>query len=279
MKFGHDWSALPLRHVDLGGGAAGRVGHCHIAAARRPQTDRGQRVKQMDSAGVTVVWLRLSLVSLATVEILDTLLNRDEHARAARFVFPVHRQRFVVARGMLRRWLGAQIGRDPAALRFVYNAYGKPALADDPDLHFNLSHAGDWIVYAFARQRRVGVDVEVMRDDVEIKSLARHVFSPAEQAIFYSLPAAQQREAFFNGWTRKEAYVKAQGMGMSLPLDSFDVSLRPGISAAIVETRPQAAEAERWSICTLERGALYKAALVIEGQGWQLRQLEATEWC
>jgi 4'-phosphopantetheinyl transferase len=169
----------------------------------------------------------------------------------------------------LRLLLGHYSATDPPSLRFVYNPYGKPTLADVPSLHFNLSHAGDLILYAFAYNRRVGIDVELVRNDIEIVSLARHIFSQKEQRIFFALPPDQQIEAFFNGWTRKEAYVKARGLGFALPLDGFDVSLHPG-EAALLQTRDDPDEAARWSLRALEAGAGYKAALAVEGIGWRL---------
>ena len=206
----------------------------------------------------------------AALATLAELISADEKERAARFVFSRDRDRFVLARGTLRMLLGHYLTIDPAVLCFVYNDYGKPMLADDSTLHFNLSHSGGLILYAFARNRRVGIDVEMIRAGVEIHQLARHVFSQNEQAVLAALPPDQQTEAFFNGWTCKEAYVKARGLGFSQSLRSFDVSLRPEEPAALLATRDDPEEAARWSLQALAVDAGYKAALAVEGHGWVL---------
>lgn len=200
---------------------------------------------------------------------LADLLTAEERARAERIVIAQARERFVAARGLLRLLLGHYLDAVPAALTIAYSRFGKPYLADAPDLQFNLSHTGDCILYAFARNRRLGIDVETVRADLDIAALARHIFSPHEQHAFFALPPEAQQVAFFDGWTRKEAYVKAQGLGFSLPLQSFDVSLQPD-QAALLATQDDPAEAARWRLTALDVGAGYRAALAVEGQGWTL---------
>jgi 4'-phosphopantetheinyl transferase len=119
--------------------------------------------------------------------------------------------------------------------------------------------------------RKVGVDVERIRRDMELESIARRYFSQREVAELLALPPEQREIAFFNGWTRKEAYIKAQGLGLSLPLDSFDVSLAPDEPAILRETRPDPQKAARWRLESLEVDAQYVAAVAVEGKGLEFR--------
>jgi 4'-phosphopantetheinyl transferase len=204
---------------------------------------------------------------------LRGLLSEDEAARADRFHFAHDRNHFIVARGMLRVILGRYLRRPPAGLRFDYNAYGKPELraaADGSRLRFNLSHAAGVALYCVADGRRVGVDVEYVREGAAYEEIAGHFFSERERASLAALPPEARARAFFNCWTRKEAYIKARGEGLSIPLDSFDVSLSPGEPVALLCTRDDALEASRWSLRELALGPDYVAAVAAEGAGWRL---------
>src|SRR5205823_1032898 len=155
-----------------------------------------------------------------------------------------------------------------------YNAYGKPALSSPESelgLNFNLSHSHHIALYAFTYSRNLGIDVEYMRSNVEYEQLAQHFFSPYENAILHAVPTDLKREAFFNCWTRKEAYIKARGEGLSIPLDVFDVSLRPGEPAALLDSREEAQEVARWSLYELAPGPDYAGAVAVEGHGLHLR--------
>lgn len=191
-------------------------------------------------------------------------LSPDEEARAARFHFARDRVRYTVARGSLRRILGLYLKRPPTEIAFVYSPYGKPALADDAPLAFNVSHSGDWAVCAVTPGARVGIDIEQIRPDLAGESIAEHFFSPREVAALRGLPPAEQPAAFFRCWTRKEAFVKARGEGLSLPLDRFDVSLRADEPAALLRTLDDPAEAARWSMVALTAPSGYEATVVTE---------------
>jgi 4'-phosphopantetheinyl transferase len=196
---------------------------------------------------------------------LQATLSPDEVARADRFVFPADRNRFVAARGILRELLGAYSRLPPAKLKFRYGNHGKPALdanTSDSALQFNLSHAGGLAIYAFSRGRELGVDVEQIRPQLAGDEIARRYFAPSEVAELQALPARLRPDAFFLCWTRKEAYVKAHGAGLSLPLDSFTVSLTPGPGVEL-----QAADGARWSVESLEPGPGFAAAIVVERGG------------
>ena len=165
----------------------------------------------------------------------------DELARAARFVRAVHRDRHVAGRGRLREILGAETGRDPRDIVFRYGANGKPSIEGGP--HFNLSHSGDLAALAISRDGPVGIDVERQREIED--AVARHHFSPAEYTTLSALSGAAWRDGFYRCWTRKEAVIKTNGLGLSMPLDSFDVTLAPGAPARLDRIAGDTAEAWR----------------------------------
>jgi 4'-phosphopantetheinyl transferase len=226
------------------------------------------------SADEVHVW-RASLNHPAEgLERLYGTLTPDERERAARFHFERDRRHYVAARGLLREILSLYLRQSPDSLRFSYTSYGKPYLADEcvgAGLRFNLSHSGELALYAVSLRRELGVDIERIRTDVEHAQIAAGFFSGPEVEALRALPAHLQREAFFICWTRKEAYIKGIGEGLSLPLDSFDVSLMPGAPASLLAVRGDAQEAARWTLHALEPGAGYHAALVAEGRDWRLK--------
>jgi 4'-phosphopantetheinyl transferase len=202
------------------------------------------------------------------------VLSEDERARAARFHFLRDRQYFSATRAVLRMILGSYFDDDPKKLTFRYSDNEKPSLnpaSCGRQIEFNVSHSGDIALLAFAQGRAVGVDVEKVRSDFEHEAIARRFFSEQEQLQLAALLPEERYSGFFRCWTRKEAYIKAQGVGLSLPLDQFDVSLRPGDSNALLATRPDNNEAALWSLQDVPAGAGYVAALCVRGEGWQLR--------
>lgn len=209
------------------------------------------------------------------LESLRGALAQDERGRASRFHFERDRRRFVAGRGLLREILSRYVGLSPDGLRFGYTPYGKPYLADECGggwLRFNVSHSGGLALYAVTRGRELGIDIEQVRADIEHEEIAERFFSGQEVAALKALPAGLRREAFFLCWTRKEAYIKGIGEGLSLPLDSFDVSLTPGEPASLLAVRGDAREAARWTLTDLDPGPGYCAALAAEGRDWILRR-------
>ena len=205
------------------------------------------------------------------------ILADDERRRADKFYFARDREHFIVGRSVLRRILGRYIEVSPDRISFDYNQYGKPALSaetGDQQLRFNVSHSHALALYAFARGREVGVDIEFAREDFASLEVAGHFFSPQEIAILRALPASDLTRAFFNCWTRKEAFIKALGEGLSHPLDRFVVSLRPGERASLLSVDGQPQEAARWSLRELFPGAGYAAALAVEGEMPVLRCMQ-----
>ena len=207
------------------------------------------------------------------------MLGVDELARAARFRFERDRRRFITRRGLLRGTLGRYLGAEPGEIRFVTSQHGKPGLAPPwaySDLRFNLSHSAGLALYAFALGREVGVDIERERSDVVHDQLAERFFSPYERDVITSLPPEDRLGAFFRCWTRKEAFIKAHGEGLSLPLEAFDVSLDKR-EARLLATRGGLGKPEGWSLQHLAPAPGFAAALAVEGRGWELRRWRLDE--
>lgn len=167
-------------------------------------------------------------------------LSADEVARARRFVFERDRHRFIAAHAALRQLLGQHSGQAGERLRFVAGRFGKPALAS-ADLHFNLSHSHGIGLVALSSRNELGVDVEVLRPMPDALALAAAYFSPAEQAALTACPVAQRDRAFFVCWTRKEACLKAVGIGLDLATDGFDVGIAP-VAQTVTLTTPDGVE-------------------------------------
>jgi len=219
------------------------------------------------------VWRADSDCPGSRLEDLRKTLSADELARAERFYLPRDRDRFIARRSVLRAILGRYIAIDPSLMQFEYGTGRKPALAarhHRAQLRFNVSHSAGLVLYAITRSRDIGVDVERIEPAIAAERIPEQFFSPREVAELRSLPVDVQPEAFFTCWTRKEAYVKAKGLGLALRLDRFDVSLSPGKPAALLRTADDAHEASRWSMRALAPAAGYAGALVVEGHAWQL---------
>jgi 4'-phosphopantetheinyl transferase len=191
-------------------------------------------------------------------------LSRDERQRAANFHFDKDRIRYTVSHVRLRGILARYLRCEPRDLLFSLNEYGKPFLPGR-NIEFNLSHSGGFALIAVARGRNVGVDVEQIRADVDIENLASRHFSHREVSELMTLPLEQRLAGVFHCWTRKEAYIKAQGLGLSLALDSFDVSL--GEPASLRATRPDAGEAAQWTMRSLDVATDYAGAVAVMGSG------------
>jgi 4'-phosphopantetheinyl transferase len=162
-------------------------------------------------------------------------------------------------------------------LRFNYNQYGKPFLAPEFSsyrLNFNLSHSGTMALYAITRNRGIGIDVERVRSDVDYEEIAKQFFSANEGTTLRAIPTEKKPEAFYHCWTRKEAYIKAHGEGLSLPLDSFDVSFPPGEPPVLLITRDEPQALSPWTLLDLKPGLGYMGALAVKGIGCRFRYWE-----
>jgi 4'-phosphopantetheinyl transferase len=202
--------------------------------------------------------------ALQDLDRLRGILSREELRRGGRLLDQRRRDLFFASRGMLREMLGERIGEEPGAVALCEGEHGKPRLAGragDDRIGFNLSHAGDYLLFAFAEGREVGVDLEQVRQDIPYPAMAKRYFSEREREELFSLPAEEQVAAFYRCWTRKEAYLKGTGTGFSQPSTAFDVSLLPDQPAALLAHRPHPFEPRNWILQDLSVPQAYCAAL------------------
>jgi len=198
------------------------------------------------------------------------LLADDERARADRFRFDRHRRQYAVGRGALRTLLAAYLSTRPELISFSYGPRGKPFLAGplaagSGGLQFNLSNSDEMALVGFVRGVEIGVDIEFMKSMPDCVEISERFFSHSEREVLRSLPLEVREEAFFNCWTRKEAYLKAVGEGLAAPLDSFDVTLAPGEPPRMLTLEGDAARASRWVFRHFRPAEKYIGALAIEG--------------
>lgn len=217
------------------------------------------------------IW-RAPLADEALAARLATSLSPEECSRAARFSQERDRRRFVIARGILRSLLSRYLQRSPDAFPIASTALGKPVLAAgfaSNSIRFNVSHSADLALFAFAENREIGIDLEHLRPGIDALQLGQRFFSESEAAQLAALPSNLQAEAFLRCWTRKEAYMKAHGKGLQMPLSSFSVSLLPGEPPRLLSF-----DSERWSIHSFLPAPEFVAALVVEGPPEALRFFE-----
>ncbi len=204
---------------------------------------------------------------------LIEILSGDEKQRAGRLRVQQRKQRFIAARGILRLILSRYLNSEPADMRFIYNDHGKPGIDCElvtSRLEFNLSHTGDLGFIAVCSGRRIGVDVETIGAGDAYEKIPERFFSSGEVDTLRSLPEEQQRSAFYACWTRKEAYRKARGQGIALPLNDFTVSLKPGEPAALLQSSLDTEEVSQWTIVDINLGPGYRAAVAVEGNGLRM---------
>lgn len=220
--------------------------------------------------GLVHVWLADLDDGAWPVGELRASLAPEEAARADRFHFDVHRRRYTVGRGLLRRLLGSYTGRAPSRVPFRYGAAGKPELPRDEidagDLRFNVSHSDSCGAFAFSTGREIGVDVECFRPVSDMAALATRFFASGESRALTSIPTERRREAFFHCWTRKEAYVKAVGGGLSVDLGGFEVSVDPDEETASLRSD----DAEAWTLRSFRPRDGAAGCVAAAGSGWDL---------
>ena len=216
------------------------------------------------------VW-RACLRRLAqNVERFAGTLSPDEARRAGRFRSAEDRRRFIVARGVVRLLLGRYLGSEPASLVFRYGPAGKPELSrlsGAADLRFNYTHSGGLILCAITRGRRIGVDIEAHRPIPELERIVQVVLTSGERQQLACLRPRERRDAFFRAWTRKEAFLKATGDGLSRPAERIEVSLAPRGSPLLLAVDGDPDAAGPWQLRDLPAGRGYSAALAVEGAG------------
>jgi len=206
------------------------------------------------------------------------LLSESERKRADRFLLDRDRHRFIVRHGLLRMILGRYLNMDPAHLAFTYESRGKPMVClpdDTPPFQFNLSHSNGLALIGATRQAALGVDVEQVRFVPEADQIAAKFFSPQESAVLNAIPEEQKMEAFFNCWTRKEAYLKATGEGIADALPRIEVSLTPGQPARLSKINGNAFTASLWRLSGLAPAPGFVGALAIKAD---TRRLACWRW-
>ena len=218
------------------------------------------------SSNQAVIWYANTAVSDADEEFYLNLLNKTEKERASRFYFDRDRKRFIAAKGILRILSGMYLNKAPQEILFSFGAYEKPEFTGgDSDLKFNISHSGNMAIFGFIRKHTIGVDIEYVKRNIEALEIAEHFFSPKEISALSSLPKQIHHRAFFRCWTRKEAFIKAEGSGLTFPLHLFTVSLDHDINAALLETLWDKNEKNKWKLFSFIPFQDYMAAFVIKG--------------
>jgi 4'-phosphopantetheinyl transferase len=221
------------------------------------------------------VWSASLDLDETTIRPLERLLSLDERERAGRFLFARHRRRFVVGRGVLRTILSRYTATDPGEIAISYDMHGKPFLSSPcgpSEIAFNVSHAGDIALIAVARGRGIGIDIEQIRKHARYAEVARRFFSPHEQNVLDSTPETEREKMFVVLWTRKEACVKASGLGLlAFALPSFDVSSHAKEPRVIVSGGK---DTHSWTVVDVETVSGYAAACAVDGVGLRIVRKE-----
>jgi len=201
---------------------------------------------------------------------LSALLNHQEQKRANQFIAKQAKNNFTVARGILRYLLAKYLQTNPQDLIFQQNRYGKLYL-ENSELQFNLSHSHDWALFIFALHQPVGIDIELIRNEFEFAPIAQRFFAKEENKVLLALPKDQQLQAFFNCWSRKEAFIKAVGKGLFCALDDFSVEVS-NKKEGRVELHSVSAELEtkNWSLAALDPTPGYVGAFATALPEYQL---------
>lgn len=188
------------------------------------------------------------------------LKDNDVHVWCASLEEKSQEENLKKTHDILRALLGHYLQMAPHEGQILRDTFGKP-FVNEANLQFNISHSGEVALYAFTKNKKVGIDVEKIRDDVDIQGLSHRYFTPRESELIASLPSDQRLNAFFKCWTQKEAYIKARGEGLRIPLKEFEVSILPEESFGLQTTNSP------WHFEPLKPASGYSAALAIEGFG------------
>ena len=230
---------------------------------QNPSAPSSQRITDSDLH----IWRACLSGSVPELSYFDSILSPDEKARAERFYFERDRNRYIFGRGILRTLLGGYLQVQASKITFVYGPHGKPAIESvrsNKSLQFNLAHSNDWAVYAFGWDHPLGIDLEHIRPMPDVDELAERFFSASERVLIHSLSGDQKWETFFSIWTCKEAFLKATGSGLTLPLDQFEVSPRADGGMKLTSISGNSKPADRWRLETFKPIADYQSAIAVE---------------
>jgi 4'-phosphopantetheinyl transferase len=213
------------------------------------------------------IWCASLEVPISRTRMLLNTLSPDERKRAGRFHFAKDRKHFIVGRGILRTLLGKYLAIEPGKIQFCYGNYGKPEISypvGQKKIHFNISHSDGVALFVFTLGRKIGIDIEKVRDISGMVQISKRFFSTNEYHLFSALPQNQMKKAFFNCWTRKEAFLKATGKGLAMPMDSFEVSFMPGEPVSLLNIQSAKKNSANWILRALSCIPGYISAIAVE---------------
>lgn len=219
------------------------------------------------------IWCASLSASAEDLSRYTTLLSQDELERAKRFHFERDHNHFIVGRALLRTFIGSYLDMEPSQIEFVYGQYGKPALKTvlhKKHLEFNLSHSKDFAVYAFGLDRKIGIDLEHIRPMPDMDDFVRQFFSLRENVLVNSLSGKQKEETFFKIWTCKEAFLKANGSGLTVPINQVEISVEHDGSITLLSIGGGREQADAWRLELFSPSPDHQAALVVEGHNVQV---------
>ena len=223
------------------------------------------------------VWASCLDVAPTASAVFGASLSEGERMRAKKFRFQQHKSRFIVGRGLLRAIMSHYLQVEPARVEFKYNLQGKPELTrpfDSSGIHFNLAHSEDLALFTVTTIGPVGIDVERIQANKDARELVKWFCSPCEQELFENLAPQEKQLAFFNLWTRKEAFLKATGEGIAQLLSQVEVAFQPGKPARFIAVSGDSERASRWSVRDLSLGPDFAAAVAIQAKNFRLRCLK-----
>lgn len=218
------------------------------------------------SREVAVVWYLSFDLNIKHILHYRDLLSTDELIRADKFKFQIDSDRYSIARGVLRILLGIYLNEKPRSLQFGYTKYGKPFLKNKSSLNFNLSHSQNGAVFGFVYNSEIGIDIEKIKNNFDVMEIAQNFFSKKEVKALKSFAPKDRYRAFYRCWTRKEAFIKAEGSGLSFPLDGFSVSMDEDKKANLLQTKWNALEKTIWSLFSFSPSDDYIGAIAIRGK-------------
>ena len=215
----------------------------------------------LDSA--IVVWMAQVSQAHDSLPFLEPFLYLNDKQRAARFRFPEDRARFVLGRGLLRQCLGRYLGQIAATIKLAYTALGRPIFPQDQTIQFSMTHTHDLVAIAVTARAQVGIDLEYMQSPADLSELAGRILSAEDFRIFQTLSSVEKIPAFYRAWTRKEAYLKARGEGISEGLQQVSVAFGPEESAFVIDTRDESA-AQKWRLHPLPAPVNYLGSIACD---------------
>ena len=212
------------------------------------------------------LWCANLNISIEKQKVYWNYLSEEEQARSQRFKFEKHRIHFIAARGILRILIARYLQIAPSAVHFEFGEFGKPFLTKNKKFQFNISHSEEYALFGFTLNNSIGVDIEYTLKKVDYKVIAPRFFAPNEVEKLFALPSSKQIEGFYNCWTRKEAFIKAVGNGLSLPLDQFEVTLQPEEKPRLISINWNPKEVQEWNLSSFNINGNYVGALALKGK-------------